>query len=94
MWADLIATIITRPSGWAFTHTQATGVGKAEPHQASEIVDSVSGNQLGAVIQGAKGFEFQISPFSTINDVKDVIDKWTETAVKRMDELKEGTPAT
>jgi hypothetical protein len=56
----------------------------------AEVIDSVSGEQLAAAIRAGKGKQFELNPFSTIDDVKSTIDQWAELAGERLDELKKG----
>jgi hypothetical protein len=43
-----------------------------------EVLDSVTGKQLGAVVQAAPGNQFNFTAFSTVDDVKSAIDKWAD----------------
>jgi hypothetical protein len=53
-----------------------------------EIIDSVTGNQLAAVVQAGKATQFKLDSFSTLNDVKETIDEWAKTAGERLDDLR------
>ena len=83
-------TAINESAWWMNIHpgTKITGAGKGGAAMEGEVVDSVSGEQLGAVIQAGKGGQFTLNPFSTIEDVKATIDEWTKTAVKRLDDMR------
>ena len=48
-----------------------------------------SGKQLAAGIRSGRGGEFELNPFSTIDDVKQVIDQWDLAAGERLKELRE-----
>lgn len=76
--------------------TKVTGAGRAGATMEAEIVDSVTGEQLGAAIRSGRGRDLELNPFSTINDVKNVIDQWAETATARLRELRAsgGAPPT
>ena len=69
--------------------TKLTGAGLGGASMEGEVVDSVTGKQLGAVVQSGKGNQFELDTFSELDDVKDVIDRWTEAAGKRLKELRE-----
>jgi hypothetical protein len=79
---------------WLNIHpaSKVTGAGRAQASMEAEVVDSVSGEQLAAAIRAGKGKQFELNPFSTIDDVKSAIDQWAESAGERLDELKKGTP--
>jgi len=54
----------------------------------AEIVDSVTGQQVGAVVESGKGGRI---PFTNLGDwsaAKNVINGWTERFQKRLEELK------
>ena len=69
--------------------TKLTGAGRAGASMESEVVDSVTGKQLAAAIRSGKGKEFELNPFETINDVKNVIDQWAKSAGERLKELRD-----
>lgn len=48
------------------------------------------GSYLAAAIRSGKGKQFELTPFSTIDDVKSVIDRWAKDAAERLKELREG----
>ncbi len=73
--------------------TKVTGAGRAGASMEAEVVDSVSGAQLAAAIRSGKGKEFELNPFSTIDDVKSVIDQWAQSAGERLKELRESKGA-
>lgn len=74
---------------WLNVHpaSKVTGAGKGGASMEGEVVDSVTGQQLGAVVQAGKGGQFTVNPFSTIEDVKATIDMWTETAATNLDKI-------
>ena len=53
------------------------------------MIDSVTGEQIAASITRATGSQFQLDQFSSINDVKDVIDRWAKDAVEALEKLRE-----
>jgi hypothetical protein len=69
--------------------SKLSGVGTGGASMEGEVVDSASGEQLGAVIQAGKGSQFELDTFSKLDDVKDAINKWAENAGKRLDELRQ-----
>jgi len=69
--------------------TKLTGAGRGGASMEAEVVDSVTGEQLAAAIRSGKGKEFELNPFETINDVKNVIDQWAKSAGERLKELRE-----
>lgn len=68
--------------------TKVTGEGMGGAAMEGEVVDSVTGEQLAAVIQVKHASQFRLNMFSTINDVKNVIDQWAEAAGERLKELR------
>ena len=56
-----------------------------------EVIDSVTGVQLAATIQAGRGNQFELDTFNTLDDVRDVIDRWAKQAGKRLEELKHGS---
>lgn len=69
--------------------SKATGAGSGGASMEAEVVDSVTGKQLAAVIQVGRGNQFELDTFSKLDDVKDVIDKWADAAAKRLKELRD-----
>ena len=64
------------------------GVGIGGASMEAEIVDSVTGQQVGAVVESGKGGRI---PFTNLGDwsaAKNVINGWTERFQKRLEELK------
>jgi len=68
--------------------TKATRAGRAGASMEAEVIDSVTGAQLAAAIRSGKGKQFELNPFSTIDDVKNVIDQWAKDAAARLQELR------
>lgn len=69
--------------------TKVTGAGTGGASMEGEIVDSVTGKQLAAVVQSGKGNQFELDTFSKLDDVKDVIDRWSRAAGDRLKALRE-----
>ena len=68
--------------------TKLTGAGAGGASMEGEVVDSVTGKQLGAVVQSGKGNQFELDTFSELDDVEDVIDRWSKAAGNRLKELR------
>jgi hypothetical protein len=83
-------TDVTQSTWWLNLHpaSKLSGAGAGGAAMEAEVIDSVTGEQLAAVIQAGKGNQFELDTFSSVDDVKDVIDKWSENAGKRLDELR------
>jgi hypothetical protein len=64
-----------------------SGIGAGGAAIEGEILDSVTGEQLAAWIHAGRGSQFELDTFDSIDDIKDVITRWTEEAVTRLDEL-------
>jgi hypothetical protein len=71
--------------------SKLSGAGTGGASMEGEVVDSVTGEQLAAVVQVGKGNQFELDTFSKLDDIKDTIDKWAENAATRLDELKART---
>ena len=67
--------------------SKLTGAGLGGASMEGEIIDSVTGAQLAAVIQAGKGNQFELDTFDSLDDIKDVIDKWAKQAGERIDGL-------
>ena len=64
------------------------GVGIGGASMEAEVIDSISGQQLGAVVESGKGSRV---PFANLGDwtaAKKVIDGWAERFQKRLEEAK------
>lgn len=64
------------------------GAGTGGAAMEAEIVDSVTGKQLAAVVQASPGNQFDVTAFSTVADVKSAIDKWAVKAGERLDAMR------
>ena len=89
----LALTDIAESTWWMKVHpaSRAAGAGTGGAAMEGEVVDSVSGKQIGAVVQASTGNQFNYTSFSTVADVKSAIDKWADQAAQRLDELRAGT---
>jgi hypothetical protein len=64
------------------------GAGIGGSSMEAEVVDSISGKQIGAVLESAKGGRI---PFTNLGDwsaAKSVMDGWAERFQKRLEEAK------
>lgn len=76
---------------WLKLHpgSNLSGAGRGGAAMEGEIIDSVTGEQLAGVVQSSSGSQFTVGNFSTVADIKNVIDEWAKTAGDRLDELRE-----
>ncbi|MHC4319399.1 MAG: DUF3313 family protein, partial [Planctomycetota bacterium] len=75
---------------WGNLHpgSKLMGAGTGGASMEGEILDSVTGRQLGAVIQAKKGSQFDLDYFDGLNDVKDAIDAWAKQASKTFESMR------
>lgn len=87
----LAITDIHKSTWWLNLHpgSKLTGAGLGGASMEGEIVDSVTGAQLAAIIQKGKGNQFELDTFSGTDDIKDVINRWVANAGDRIDEMRE-----
>ncbi|MEO0629930.1 MAG: DUF3313 domain-containing protein [Planctomycetota bacterium] len=69
--------------------TKVTGVGLGGASMEAEIIDSVTGAQLAAVIRSDYGSRLELDMFSTLDDARDAINAWAKEAAARIAELRE-----
>jgi hypothetical protein len=83
-------TDVQRSSMWASLHpaSKLMGAGTGGASMEGEALDSVTGRQLGAVIQASKGSQFDLDYFDGIADVKDAIDGWAKQAPRTFERLR------
>jgi hypothetical protein len=91
----LAMTGVAQSTWWMKVHpvSRASGAGTGGAAMEGEVVDSVTGEQLGAVVQASPGNQFNFTAFSTVADVKSAIDKWVDQAGRRLDEIRAGRDA-
>jgi hypothetical protein len=70
----------------AIPQTKLTGVGLGGASMEGEVVDSETGEQIGAVIEGQKGKRLSMAGLSKWGDAKAVMDGWAKRFRKRLDE--------
>lgn len=87
---QLALTDVQTTTWWLNLHpaSKLTGAGTGGASMEGEIVDSVTGEQLAAVVQAGKATQFKLDSFSTLTDVKQTIDGWANTAGQRLDDLR------
>ena len=68
--------------------SKLSGAAAGGASMEAEVIDSVTGDQLAAVIQAGRGNQFELDHFSSLDDVRDVIDKWAKQAGDRLDEAR------
>lgn len=85
----LALTDVATSTWWKKIHpvSRAIGAGTGGGAMEAEVVDSVTGDQIAAVIQAGSGNQFRLTNFSTIADVKSAIDGWARIAAQRLREL-------
>lgn len=85
----LALTDVAGSTWWKKVHpvSRAMGAGTGGASMEAEVVDSVSGEQVAAVIQAGVGNQFQLTNFSTLADVQSAIDTWARLAAGRLREI-------
>lgn len=88
----LALTDVAESTWWKKIHpvSRAVGAGTGGAAMEAEVVDSVTGEQIAAVIQAGKGNQFNLTNFSTLADVKSAIGSWARIAADRLRELNAG----
>ncbi len=83
-------TDIAKSVWWQKIHpaSRFAGAGTGGAAMEGEVLDSLTGEQLAAVVQADAGNQFDLAAFSTAADVKSAIDKWAMDAAKRLRELR------
>ena len=79
---------------WMNLHpgSKLSGAGTGGASMEGEVIDSVTGEQLAAVVKSGRGNQFELDTFNKLDDFKDVIDRWAEEAEDRLRELRETRP--
>ena len=67
--------------------TKVSGAGAGGASMEGEVIDSVTGAQLAAVIKAGRPNQFSLSTFKGLDGAKGVIDKWAKEAGAAVDEL-------
>ena len=66
--------------------TKLAGVGLGGASMEGEVLDSVTGKQLAAVVQVQKGKKLSLSGLTKYGDAKAVMDDWAQRLVQKLDE--------
>jgi len=84
-------TDIHESTWWANVHpgSKLTGAGTGGAAMEGEVIDSVTGEQLAAVVKSGKGSQFTLNIGNTAEDVENLIDQWAKEAEERLRELRE-----
>lgn len=84
-------TDIQEATWWMNLHpaSKLTGAATGGASMEGEVIDSVTGEQLAAVVKTGRGNQFELDTFDKLDDVKDVIDVWAEEAKARLNELRQ-----
>jgi hypothetical protein len=72
--------------------TKLTGLGLGQATSEGEIVDSVTGQQIAAVVDSETGSRLSFAGLSKWGDAESVMNGWAEKITKRIQEAR-GTPA-
>lgn len=83
-------TDVVKSTWWQKLHpvSRSLGGGTGGAAMEGEIIDSVTGAQLAAVVQAGVGNQFDLTAFSTVADVTSAIDQWVAAATARLKELR------
>lgn len=87
----LALTDIAASTWWAKIHPAArvSGAGTGGAAMEGEITDSLTGTQLAASVRADSGNQFNLTAFSTLDDVKGAIDRWAADAAAQLREARE-----
>ncbi len=61
-----------------------TGAGAGGASMEGEVVDSVTGEQLLAVVRTGRGNQFELDTFDKFDDLTDVIEAWADELAERL----------
>lgn len=67
--------------------SKLTGAGTGNVAMEGEVIDSVTGEQLAAVVKRGSGNQFELDTFDKLDDIKDVIDDWAKEMGERLREI-------
>ena len=57
--------------------SKLTGSGTGQATMEGELLDSVTGAQIAALVESQRGNQFELDTFSELDDARDAIDQWT-----------------
>lgn len=86
----IAVTGVNESTWWMKLHpaSNMTGAGRGGAAMEGEVIDSVTGEQLGATVQSGVGSQFTLGNFSTTADIQNVIDEWAKIFSQRLDEIR------
>ena len=81
-------TDVQKSTWWANLHpgTKLTGAGTGQAAMEGELLDSVTGEQIAALVESQRGSQFELDTFSEYDDARDVMDDWASRFRQRLDE--------
>lgn len=85
-------TNMQQSTWWMKVHpaSSLSGAGRGGASMEGEVIDSVTGKQVAAVVQAGVGSQFTAFNYSTVSDIKSTIDEWAKNAGNRLDDLRSG----
>jgi hypothetical protein len=89
-------TDVAKSTWWQKLHpvSRVVGAGTGGAAMEAEVIDSVTGQQVAAVVQSGSGNQFNFTAFSTLSDVKSAIDDWAARAGRNLKALRESAGRT
>lgn len=89
-------TDVAKSTWWKKIHpvSRVVGAGTGGAAMEAEVVDSVTGEQLAAVVQSGVGNQFNFTAFSTLDDVKSAMNDWAARAGRNLKALRESAGRT
>jgi hypothetical protein len=69
-------------------HTKLMGAGLGGASMEGEVLDSITGEQIAAVVQSQKGKKLSLAGLSKWGDAKAVMDGWAQSFKERLDEAR------
>ena len=67
----------------------ATGAGTGGASMEAEIIDSMTGEQLGAIVQGQGGSRIPLTGMSDWGGAEHAMDEWAKRLTKRLQEAQQ-----
>jgi hypothetical protein len=90
----LALTDVVNSTWWQKVHPgiRMTGAGTGGASVEGEIIESKTGEQLAAWVATNNANRFDLTAFSTVADIKNIIDRWAAEAATRLDALRAAPP--
>ncbi len=81
-------TDVKKSTWWMNIHpgSKLSGAGTGEAAMEGEVIDSITGKQLAALVESQRGSQFELDTFSEYDDARDVMDHWAQRFRQRLDE--------